>query len=141
MADETEGLHDRFVKANANLEYISYQFADVLRNLIRASVAGDPRSALYNAAEKMNFVAELLSKTEEKFGFHTLFTNALQHVRKENDRESPIKDAIIRAAKSGVQFLVERSCDDNAARGRASRRQDEFLNAIHWLQQERGGRL
>ena len=135
MTDETESFHDSFVRLNANLEFISGQFADVVRNLMRASVASDPSAAIYRAAEGMNSVAELLSKTEEKFGFHALFSKAIEHLHDEDEPERGVERAIVHAAQSRVKYLVERSCDDNAARGRTSRREQEFLSAIRWIEQ------
>jgi len=55
-----------------------------------------------------------------------------------NDEEvSDVERATIEAAKSGVKFLVERSCDDNAARGRSSRRLREFLDDVRYLDEAR----
>lgn len=132
-----DDFRESFLRANANLDFISYQFADVIRNLMRATAAGDPSSTIYKAAEKMNFVADLLSRTDEKFGFYHVFEKAVSDLRNDDDRESNVETAIVAAAKDGVKFLVERSCDDNAARGRASRRRQEFLSAIRWIEEER----
>jgi hypothetical protein len=133
MADD---YHEAFLKANANLDFIADQFADVLRNLMRALVAHDPSAATYRAAEQMNFVAELLSRIDERFGFHALFARALEFMN--NGREaSDVEGAIIDAAKSGVRLLVERSCDDNAARARSSRRQSDFLDDVRRIQEVR----
>jgi hypothetical protein len=131
--DFRESIH----RAKANLDIISYQFADVIRNIMRATAAGDPSSAIYKAAEKMNFVADLLSRTEEKFGFYHVFEKAIADLINEDERENNVETAIVAAAKDGVKFLVERSCDDNAARGRASRRRQEFLSSIRWIEEER----
>ncbi len=134
---ENDYFRESFLQANANLDFISLQFADVVRNLMRATAAGDPTSAIYKAAEKMNFVADLLSRTEEKFGFFHVFEKAIADLRNDDEGEGNIETAIVSAAKDGIKFLVERSCDDNAARGRASRRRQEFLSAIRWIEVER----
>jgi hypothetical protein len=138
MSDEPESFRDTFVRGNANLEFISHQFAAVIRNLMRASVASDPQAALHRASEEMNFVAELMSKTEEEFSFHALFARSIKLIKGTNDHDSEVERAIVRAAEQGVKFLVERSCGDNAAAGRASRREDEFLTAIRWIDDARG---
>jgi hypothetical protein len=133
MADD---FHEAFLKANANLDFIASQFADVLRNLMRALAAHDPSAATYRAAEQMNFVVQLLSRTDEKFGFFALFGRTVEFMN--DKRETPdVEGAIIEAAKSGVRFLVERSCDDNAATARSSRRRDEFLNAVRYIDEAR----
>lgn len=136
MADKDD-FRESFLRANANLDFISYQFADVIRNLMRAAAANDPSSAVYKAAEKMDFVADLLSRTEEKFGFYRVFDKAIAELRDSDERESGVETAIVAAAKDGMKFLVERSCDDNAAHGRASRRRQEFLSALRWIEDER----
>jgi hypothetical protein len=38
---------------------------------------------------------------------------------------------------SGIQFIVERSCRDNAAKGRASRRESDFLNSLRHIDEDR----
>ena len=139
MADEgeeTADFHQAFLIANTNLDSIADRFSDVLRNLMRAFAAHDPAAATYRAVEQMNLVAELLSKTHENIGFYALFTRALECMDKNSER-SDIDKAIIDAAKSGLKFLVERSCDDNAARGRSSRRQREFLDDMRRIEEAR----
>lgn len=85
MTDKDD-FRESFLRANANLDFISYQFADVIRNLMRATAAGDPSSVIYKAAEKMNFVADLLSRTEEKFGFYHVFEKAIADLMKTSER-------------------------------------------------------
>ncbi|RWL85672.1 MAG: hypothetical protein EOR67_21625 [Mesorhizobium sp.] len=136
MTDKDD-FRESFLRANANLDFISYQFADVVRNLMRAAASSDPSSAVYKAAEKMNFVADLLSRTEEKFGFYHVFEKAITELTDSTEQERGVETAIVAAAKDGMKFLVERSCDDNAARGRTSRRRQEFLSSIRWIEEER----
>lgn len=132
-----DNLREAFLLANANLEFISSQFADVIRDLMRAAVANEPSAAVYRAAEKMNFVAELLSRTEDKFGFQDIFENAVSEINFEGEKESSVERAIISAAEDGVRFLVERSCADNAAKGRTSKRRQDFLQSMKWIEAER----
>lgn len=132
-----ENFREAFLAANANLEFISSQFADVIRDLMRAAVANDPGAAVYRAAEKMNFVAELLSHTEEKFGFGDVFANAISEINFENEKDGSVERAIVSAAEDGVRFLVERSCEDNAAKGRTSKRRQDFLQSMKWIDAER----
>ena len=84
----------------------------------------------------MSFVAELLAKTDEKFSFYDLFRKALEEFRDETDWGTA-EHAKVGAARRGMKYLVERSCSDNAARGRASRREREFLSAIKAIDEVR----
>jgi len=43
----------------------------------------------------------------------------------------------LRAAQKSIQMIVERSCHDNAARGRANRREDEFVSAVRDIEELR----
>jgi len=64
---------------NANLDSIAYEFADVLRDLMRAFSSDDPKPPnVYSAARKMNSVADLLSRSKEEIGFGQLFAEALK---------------------------------------------------------------
>jgi hypothetical protein len=132
------GFRERFLDANANLDFISHKFADVLRDLMRASVARDPTPAADRAAERMNFVADLLSRTKEKFSFHDLFSRSLELMRNVDER-ADLDAAMVDAAERGLKLLVERSCDDDAARGRISQREHDFLSAIDRLEEARHG--
>lgn len=132
-----DNFREAFLTANANLEFISSQFADVIRDLMRAAAATEPSAAVYRAAEKMNFVAELLSRAEEKFGFQDIFEKAVLEINFEGEKESSVERAVVAAAEDGVRFLVERSCVDNAARGRTSKRRQDFLQSMKWIEAER----
>ncbi len=129
-------FHEAFLKSNANLEFISLQFADVIRDLMRAAVASDGgAAAVSRAARQMKFVVDLLSQTEEKFGFHHIFQRAISDINIDAFNH-PERDALI-AAQDAVKYLVESSCHDAAARGRASRRLAEFYRAIPMIEDGR----
>jgi hypothetical protein len=131
MADGgPDDFHERFLKANANLDFIAGQFADVIRHLLRAVGSERPSEEAYRAAEKMNFVAELLLRTDEGLGFHHLFREALREFETMDRGHGDVDAAMLHAARRCLKYLAERSSVDNAARGRASRRGDEFLAAI-----------
>jgi hypothetical protein len=136
VAEDFSDFHERFVAANANLDFIAHEFADVLRNLMRAMAATDPAAATYKAAQHMDFVAELLSKTEEKFGFSALFARTIE-ILDVDEALSEVDEAIVSAAKSGIKVIVERSCSDGAAQGRASQRRRDFLRDIEGIEEAR----
>jgi hypothetical protein len=128
-SDPRFDFREAFLKANANLDFIGAQFADVLRDLMRAVSSNDPTDGAYRAAKKMDFVIDLLSRCDDKFSFYHLFLSALEEFEVDSD-EMGVESATVDAAQRGVKFLVERSCTDNAAKGRTSRRRADFLSAI-----------
>ncbi|HZS85359.1 MAG TPA: hypothetical protein VFA50_20995 [Stellaceae bacterium] len=135
-SNSKSNFRDEFLKANANLDFIGSQFADVLRDLMRAVSSDDPTDGAYRAAKKMDFVADLLSRCEEKFGFRHMFLKALEEFRDDPEWDT-VEHATVHAAQRGIKYLVERSCSDHAARGRASKREHEFLSAIKEIEEMR----
>ena len=53
------------------------------------------------------------------------------------EQRDPVDEATVYAAQMGLRYLVEKSCDDNAARGRASRREEEFRSAVGRIDEAR----
>ena len=140
MGDDGDNFPDQFTRANANLDFIAAQFADVLRNLMRAASSDDPSDGAFRASQQMDFVVELLSKTTEKFGFYHLFMKSIEEFKDDTEWAS-VEHTEIAAARRGMKYLVERSCSDSAARGRASRRRTEFLSAIKHIDEMKDYRL
>jgi len=131
---------EAFLQANANEPFIASELADVLRYLMRAVSSDDPSGGLYSASEKMNFVGDLIARSSEPISWYSLFREAVNEIQ-DCIPDDPDDRKYIAAAKRGMKYLVESSATDNAARGRASKRLDEFLSAIRWSVEARGGRL
>lgn len=130
---------EAFLQANARPDFIASQFADVIRSLMRAVSADGASDAVYRASEKMQFVADLLQRCPEPVTWHGMFAGAVEEMQSlipddDDDRR------YVRAAKRGTKYLVELSCSDPAARGRSAKRQSEFQDTIHWIEESRGGR-
>ena len=69
--------------------------------------------------------------------FAQIFSAAVSefHLPREDDDDG--ERAALRAAREGIKYLVESSCSDNAARGRAARRRDSFERAIYEMEDVR----
>ncbi len=143
MADDEESLGEQFLGANANVEYMAHKLADCLRNSMRAVAAGNPASASFRAVQDFDMVLKLLVRSKG-VSLHDLFDKAIEEIRpKPFDPavDEPLyryrENRIRCAAQSAIQMVVERSCDDNAAHGRANRREAEFLNAVREIEDVR----
>jgi hypothetical protein len=121
-----EELHERVLRANADPNIIASRFADVIRNLMRAAAATDPRRPLHSAGEEMKLVIDLLARCEATISWTSLFTKSIESIEGSLPQD-PLHKEYIQAAKDGIKYLVEGSATDNAARGRASRRLQEFI--------------
>ena len=116
-----------FIKANANKDYICGQFTEVLRDLIRAiSAHSDYSGGLYRSTNQMQYVMKLLKECEDPISWRDLFLNAIEELRPHIDYKEYDAPAIS-AAMSGMSYLAEVTCLDNAARGRASKKQHNFI--------------
>lgn len=124
-----DDFSEQFLKANANPEFITHRFADVVRDLMRCVAADEPSRPLYSAAEGMKFVMELLKRCENPVTWYSIFTSAVASIHQMLPEDGDDR-LYLRAARDGLKYLVESSATDNAARGRASRRLSEFISMI-----------
>ncbi len=126
---DKEGFRKAFLIANANPEFIASKFADMMREMMRAFAAGTGSSGGYRAAQNLKFILDLLAHAEELIRPDDVIYLALDNLRgpHEPDKEP---DTAVEAARTGLRFLVERSCYDNAARGRTRQRLESFEAAI-----------
>lgn len=126
---ETKAIYDAFLNANANEEFIASKLADVIRYSMRA-VSSDVRTGTgYSAAETMSLVIRLIARSEQPQLWPRLFSLALEELR-EGVPQTEYEQGFVDAARRGIKYLVEISAMDGAARGRASRRRNEFKSAM-----------
>jgi hypothetical protein len=131
-----EWSSEEFLKANANPNFIAAQFADVVRDLMRAIAAGDPSHGLYHVSQRMNLVIDLWKRCPEELSAETLLYSSLRDILG-SGADGPVDEATTQAARSGLKYLIEKSCHDQAARGRASRRETEFLRDVEFIEETR----
>jgi hypothetical protein len=129
--DDKEAFSEAFLSANARPEFIAYEFADVIRNLVRAFAGDDPSRPIYIASQKMDLVNDLLLRCKDHVSWYSLFADAIANIHSHLSK-GPIKDGCDSAARAGTKYLVEASADDDAAAARSSRRRQEFLRAAEW---------
>ncbi|MBI1650125.1 hypothetical protein [Hyphomicrobium sulfonivorans] len=133
--DGMEDFGERFLKANANVDYMASVLAQMLRNCMRASASQDPAGQTYEAMQNYMTLQKLVGYSEGVKAYE-LFEKAIAELRID-EQNNRVDAAIVHAAKMGLRVLVEKSCYDGAAGGRASRREDEFLNAIERIEPAR----
>lgn len=134
-----EDFREAFLHANANAEFIADEFADVIRDLMRAVSSDDGGGSVYQASERMKFVVGLLQRCPEPIGWYRMFSEAVEEIQN-CIPDDPDDRRYVHAAKRGTKYLVELSATDNAARGRSARRLQEFRDAIRWSEEARGER-
>lgn len=137
---DPKAYHEAFLQANANGPFIASELADVIRSLMRAVSSDDSSGAIHAASEKMTFIGDFLARSPEPLSWHGLIREAVDEIKEQLPDDDDDRK-LIHAAKRGVKYLVESSATDNAARGRASKRLDDFRQAIRWSMEARGGRL
>lgn len=132
----TTDYREAFLKANANKEFICAQFIDVLRDLIRAvAVRDDPSAPIQRATQQWGFITELLERCEDKVSIRDMFSTAVKALRvSDQEQHDLVNEAVISAARTGMSFYMEASCTDNAASGRTSKRERDFMSAISWIE-------
>jgi hypothetical protein len=138
MADPTDakGFEEALLRANATPDNIAVELADVLRDLMRAVAANDSGGGVYRAATRMSRAMELIEHCPERLSWSRLLKDAVEDIR-DAGRIDELDEPVIWAARAGLRYLVEQSCDDNAARGRASQRETAFLDEIAAIERRR----
>jgi hypothetical protein len=126
-----------FLKANANEEFIGGQFADLLRCLIRALAARQSSAVpIGRAVEHFHEILDLLAHADRPIDLRGAVTNAIDEMRRANGHVWRDEDEM-NTARSAALFLVEASCWDNAARGRASSRWSDLQSDLRDLDEKR----
>lgn len=142
--DESDSWEVPFLKANANKDYMAEVLADCIRNCMRGVASGDPSSAAFRASQDFAKLIKLIKYAEMPVPIMQLFAQAIDEIRpdrtddignKETFAERYVEISIFSAASSGIQYIVERSCSDNAANGRSSRRRSEFLDSLRHIKE------
>lgn len=107
----------------------------MLRSCMRGISSEDSASGTYKALQDWNDVLRLLSYSDGVSGYEVL-EKAISEFgwHREND---PIDRAVVDAAKTGLQLLIERSCSDGLAGARASKRLYKFLDALKRIDEAR----
>lgn len=146
--DEEESLEVRFLKANANKDYMAGVLADCIRNCMRGvASSSDPTSAGYRATQEFLQLLKLMRFAGDDIRVGQLFADAIDDIRPKrtddifNEPEHAahryFEWTIDDAAMTGMQFVVEKSCHDNAAKGRAGRRKSDFLSSLRQIDEAR----
>jgi len=131
-----DDFRERFLKGNANSRYMGHHLAELVRSLVRAMATNsDTSSQLFRASEILTTLIQLMSRADD-LRPGEIVQEAAQDLAIEEPRDR-VNEAILDAARMGTRYLVESSCADNAARGRSSKRREEFLTAIQWIEEAR----
>lgn len=137
---EPKDIHERFLEANANPEFISGQFEEAVRDLLRAVAAvSDTYGAIDRAERSMSLVMSLIPKCKEPLSWHLIFHATVDALRQEREADE-LDRAIYDAAKAGMGFIAEATSTGGARNARIAKRERTFLDEverIHRLQEER----
>lgn len=128
--DNPSDYGEQFLRANANVDYIAAQFADVLRDMMRAFAADDPAAGVARASSHLSQMFQLINRASDPISAYSLCLKAVENLHETRPEDYRQEDPWAVAARSGLKMLVEQSCFDNAARGRASRRQEAFARDV-----------
>ena len=123
----SENYSDAFIKANANKGFITANYTEHLRSLLRAiSTLNESPGNVYAAVEQMSFVMKLIEQCDEKITYYDLFDHAVNEFRNAEDDYSNM----LGAAQRGMSYFIEASCKDSAAKGRTSKKESSFFTSI-----------
>jgi hypothetical protein len=136
----SDDFRESLLKAHANKDFICAQFTEVLRDLVRViAVRDDPSAPVSRAAHQWALVQDLIYRCEERISIFEMFSVAVDSLREPDEpgkRHDQVSAATLRAARTGISLYIEASCCDNAAKGRISQRERNFLSAIKWIKDD-----
>lgn len=128
-----EDFHEQWLQANANAGYMSHVLADLVRRIMRASMNRDGGQQ-YEAMEALKLFLGLVGRSKD-VTIHDLIEGAVQGLAVEAADGSD--GDRLDVAQNATRYLLELSCDDNAARGRASRRWNAVESSFRNLNEMR----
>jgi len=131
-----EAFREAFLSANARRDFITSEFADVVRDLARAIAANDSSGAVYKASEKMKFCVDLLQRCPDPISWYSLFADSVAAIKDEIPDDLDER-RYIDAARRGTKYLVEISASDGFAAARASKAYDSFVDAFRRAEESR----
>lgn len=131
---DPEDFHRRFLEANANPEYMARTLADFVRRMMRAALNRDG-SQQYEAAQDLKHFLDLVPYSKD-VRLHGLIEKASERLAVDVEWGSHEFERV-NLARDATRYLLEMSCDDNAARGRASKRWDYVSRAIDDLHRKK----
>ena len=79
--DDADSLEVRFLKANANKDYMAGVLADCIRNCMRGVASGDSSSAAYRASQDFLRLIKLTKFAENGVPLMQLFADAINEIR------------------------------------------------------------
>jgi hypothetical protein len=133
--DEKDNREDR---ENFYRDYIDQLFSDVLRSLMRALGADDPYNSIYQASNHMERLLKEAERFKVPLDYYGLFRRSIEEIRKNLADSGKFDRGAVNVAEKGLMYLVEASCGDSAAAGRASQRRDKFESwAKSWVRGDR----
>jgi len=114
-----EDYEKAFLRANAKAPFIGRTLADIVRRLMRASI-NNVGSQRHEAADAIKLFLDLVSASED-IRLYDVIDQAIADLAVEREWDSYEADNL-RIAEAATRYLLEMSCKDGFARGRASKR-------------------
>ena len=136
MGSDGDTFREAFLQANARPDFISGEFAEALRYLIRAVAADDSSGALYSASEKTTFLMDLIQRCPEGLSWYSIFSEAVGEIKEAIPQDTDDR-RYVHAARRGMKYFVELSSNDGFASARASKAYDGFCQAMRWSDEAR----
>jgi len=133
----TDDFREAVLRAKANHDGMTREFAGLLRELLRAvSAVNDPSNAIYNARVKLEEFVEIAKRVEGHIPYGEVISAAVREVADTFDEDS--HEAVVRrAALAGMSYYAELTAVDNAAAARSATKQRAFLDAIDRIERAR----
>lgn len=137
MSDETIDIRETWLEANANQEFISQEFAELIRLVLRGIESPNATSVASGILYKLKDVGQLVLRCG-KFDEHQAIVDAIRSFSQDHNLDR-MDAAYSEVSVAGLRYLAERTAGDRCARARASQRKSELSDAIEYLSALRNG--
>jgi len=131
MSDETFDIREAWLEANANREFTSQEFAELVRLVLRGIESRNAGSVASDLLYKLKDVGQLVLRCG-KFDEHQAIDDAIRSFSQDHNLDR-IDAAYSEVSIAALRYLAERTAGDRCARARASHRKSELSDAIEYL--------
>jgi hypothetical protein len=127
---ERDDFREGFLNANANPGSIKTHFTNFVRRTLRVALSQNGyNSPEYEAAKELQILLSLLSRCEQPISALELvreFSKSMQLP----EPEDRIDRSLQRVVRDAQKYALDATSDDNAAKGRASKRHWDLIQSI-----------
>ncbi len=119
-----------------HLEVFGCQYAEVIRNFLRALAADNPTNSICTAAELISSAQTYLDRLPPDVGWHQILERAIEQLRTPVSANRLDREYLV-LARAGLKFMAELTTSDGFSAARTSKARQDMDHGVRYLQAAR----